>query len=418
MSNALPEKNVVLRFPPIPKGQEDVQEEIYQLLELPPDLLKLVEALKDKEDGQVFPLTIKGKPSDDATLCTADSTFLLRTVGISNSLLVCLPPSPDDLSYSFTKDEEDRPTLQIRDICHQVLECVPVAPNLGRIRTVLRASAWEGMGGGLGKRKREDGDGRKVKRWTKEQLRSVVQASDAELEQGLKERNVIEVDGEFDSHKLRLTFSGHMLLLPSVHLKDFLSILLSLLAINSSRSPTTAPSQTIITALEEYDVPPSISVPVLNLFGTVEDGQWNPNVERMVKEVGLGILCAVKKNKKRDEFMSEWQEEVGETWRVYADLKLLEGEYLLSPPPPSALSFASPSPLISYFPLASLPLQPAERFAELFLTRQRWRPEEMAPFLRGLTRDGDSKGRDKLVAKFVRIVKEKDGTWWYPRRSA
>lgn len=55
MSNALPEKNVVLRFPPIPKGQEDVQEEIYQLLELPPDLLKLVEALKDKEDGQVFP---------------------------------------------------------------------------------------------------------------------------------------------------------------------------------------------------------------------------------------------------------------------------------------------------------------------------------------------------------------------------
>lgn len=127
-------------------------------------------------------------------------------MGISNSLLVCLPPSPDDPSYTFTIDEEDRPTLQIRDICHQVLECVPVAPNLERIRTVLKASAWEGMGSGLGKRKREDGDGRKVKRWTKEQLRSVVQASEAELEQGLKERNVIEVDGEFDFHKLRLTF--------------------------------------------------------------------------------------------------------------------------------------------------------------------------------------------------------------------
>ncbi|OWT35849.1 sister chromatid cohesion protein DCC1 [Cryptococcus neoformans Bt1] len=405
MSNALPEKNVVLRFPPMPEGQESIEEEAYQLLELPPGLLKQVEALKDKEDGQVFPLTIKGRPSDDATLCTADSTFLLRTVGISNSLLVCLPPSPDDPSYTFTIGEEDRPTLQIRDICHQVLECVPVAPNLERIRTVLKASAWEGMGSGLGKRKREDGDGRKVKRWTKEQLRSVVQASEAELEQGLKERNVIEVD-------------GRMLLLPSIHLKDFLNILLSLLAINSSKSATTAPSQTIIAALEEYDVPPSISVPALNLFGTVEDGQWAADVKRMVREVGLGILCAVKKNKKRDEFMSEWQEEVGETWREYTDLKLLEGEYLLSPPPLSALSFTSPSPLLSYFPLASLPLQPAERFAELFLTRQRWRPEEMAPFLRGLTRDGDNKGRDKLVAKFVRIVKEKDGTWWYPRRSA
>lgn len=270
-------------------------------------------------------------------------------MGISNSLLVCLPPSPDDLSYSFTKDEEDRPTLQIRDICHQVLECIPVAPNLERIRTVLRASAWEGMGGGLGKRKREDGDGRKLKRWTKEQLRSVVQASDAELEQGLKERNVIEVDGEFDSHKLRLTFSGRMLLLPSVHLKDFLNILLSLLAINSSRSPTTAPSQTIITALEEYDVPPSISVPVLDLFGTVEDGQWMANVERMVKEVGLGILCAVKKNKKRDEFMSEWQEEVGETWREYTDLKLLEVRIIFPNRQDDSLLTAVPSRVNIYF---------------------------------------------------------------------
>lgn len=41
----------------------------------------------------------------------------------------------------------------------------------------------------------------------------------------------------------------------------------------------------------------------------------------------------------------------------------------------------------------------------------------MAPFLRGLTRDGDTKARDKLVAKFVRVVREKEGTWWYPRRT-
>lgn len=34
---------------------------------------------------------------------------------------------------------------------------------------VLKVFVWEGMGsGGLGKRKREDGDGWKVKRWIKE----------------------------------------------------------------------------------------------------------------------------------------------------------------------------------------------------------------------------------------------------------
>jgi sister chromatid cohesion protein DCC1 len=34
------------------------------------------------------------------------------------------------------------------------------------------------------------------KRWTRKQLGSVIQASDGELEQGLRERNVVEVDGE------------------------------------------------------------------------------------------------------------------------------------------------------------------------------------------------------------------------------
>lgn len=42
----------------------------------------------------------------------------------------------------------------------------------------------------------------------------------------------------------------------------------------------------------------------------------------------------------------------------------------------------------------------------------------MIPFLKGLYRDGDSKERDKLVTKFARVVKEKEGTWWYPRRTA
>ena len=42
----------------------------------------------------------------------------------------------------------------------------------------------------------------------------------------------------------------------------------------------------------------------------------------------------------------------------------------------------------------------------------------MEPFLRTLVKAGDTKVRDKMVAKFVRIVKERDGVWWYPRRTA
>ena len=42
----------------------------------------------------------------------------------------------------------------------------------------------------------------------------------------------------------------------------------------------------------------------------------------------------------------------------------------------------------------------------------------MKPFLKGLVREGDTKEMDKLVAKFVRVVKDGGESWWYPRRSA
>jgi hypothetical protein len=50
----------------------------------------------------------------------------------------------------------------------------------------------------------------------------------------------------------------------------------------------------------------------------------------------------------------------------------------------------------------------------------------MEPFLVGLTPDGDKKALEKMVGKFVRVVKEGGGgagkkggkqvVWWFPRR--
>jgi len=59
---------------------------------------------------------------------------------------------------------------------------------------VLRESAWGGLGSDLEKKskKRKRGD---VRKWTRAQLESVVQASEGELERGLRERNVVEIDG-------------------------------------------------------------------------------------------------------------------------------------------------------------------------------------------------------------------------------
>jgi hypothetical protein len=102
--------------------------------------------------------------------------------------MICRPPI-----------NPERPTLEIRDISHEVLECVPQAANLERIRMVLRESAWGGLGSDLEKKskKRKRGD---VRKWTRAQLESVVQASEGELERGLRERNVVEIDGTYLLH--------------------------------------------------------------------------------------------------------------------------------------------------------------------------------------------------------------------------
>lgn len=113
--------------------------------------------------------------------------------------------------------------------------------------------------------------------------------------------------------------------------------------------------------------------------------------------------------------MHEWRGAASDAFADLADLRLLTGDYLLSDPPPSA--FHTPAKLVSYFPVHALPLHTATRFADLFLTRQRWRPDDMVPYLQGLYPAGDTKARDKLVAKFIRVVKGRDGTWWHARRS-
>ncbi|TXT16010.1 hypothetical protein VHUM_00513 [Vanrija humicola] len=384
----LPKDYITVRFP---QTQDD---ESYQLLELPPEILAQVEG------GAVVPLTIKGRPADDSVLCTTERTYTLRAVSISNSLVVL-------------RDAPERArTLAIRDICHEVLECVPTAGRVERLGTVLRESAWTGLGDdgtGSSGRKRKRG----VKRYTRAQLESIVQASDGELAVALKEHNVLEVD-------------GHMLLLPPVHLAPLLGILLGIAtahgvlgAPDADGVPTArVRAEAALDALAEHDVGAGLARGVLGLFGVVDDDEdeWTADVPAAVRELGRGLLVGLGDAKRpEDEFLAEWRAQVGEAFEPAVRLDALAGDYLLSDAPPSA--FAAPGKLVSFFPRAALPPDAATRFADLFLTRTAWRPDDMIPFLRGLFPAGDTKARDKLVAKFVRAVKGRDGTWWHPRRT-
>lgn len=125
-------------------------------------------------------------------------------------------------------------------------------------------------------------------------------------------------------------------------------------------------------------------------------------------------------------FMAAWKEAVGEQLADICDPDLLEVSYV------SGLCYlqsidmhiqglclvnpgrASLEPSLVYFPVASLPTDPALRFSELFSARPKWKVKEIAPFLVDLAID--SKKRDAITLKFTRKVKGDDGEPYYAAR--
>jgi len=68
---------------------------------------------------------------------------------------------------------------------------------------------------------------------------------------------------------------------------------------------------------------------------------------------------------------------------------------------------------LKYFPASALPVDPAARFAELFLTRPKWHADEIAPFLSDIA--VNSKERDKLLLKYCRAISNTEGVMYTAR---
>ncbi|TFY64603.1 hypothetical protein EVG20_g5889 [Dentipellis fragilis] len=132
----------------------------YRLLELPPDLLQLIESSVDNN----LEFTIKGAPEDDAVLCTADRTYALRAVVLSNSVLVVTPPSSSPSSSPTSGPTSKSPhehghghAVVIRESLGEILELQPTVPRLQRLRGLLRGMEWGE--GAEDEEDEEDGDG-------------------------------------------------------------------------------------------------------------------------------------------------------------------------------------------------------------------------------------------------------------------
>jgi len=126
------------------------------------------------------------------------------------------------------------------------------------------------------------------------------------------------------------------------------------------------------------------------------------------------------------EFMAKWRTSVGDTFESSISMSLLsvsefarvsrfakkirftQGNYTVTPSITHEMR-----PMLTYFPASSLPIDPAARFADLFLTRSHWKEDEIAPFLADVA--VNHKERDKLLLKFARATTGPQGVWYTAR---
>ncbi|TFK82179.1 hypothetical protein K466DRAFT_603889 [Polyporus arcularius HHB13444] len=366
----------------------------FKLLELPADICKLIES----SDTANFPrFTIIGATDEDAVLCTADKTYTVRSVVLSNSILVV---TSDPLGENVEDDDEPIHEVFIRDQLQEVIELVPSVPRLHKLNSFLRGREYdeghedEDMGTNS-----DDDVSEKRQKFTYEDARSTIQASHAELDKGLRDRRILILNGE-----LRPIARSHLTTILELILTNLVSL---------SLPHTAAPIATLVSALEdEHDIRSAVSRQVLGWFGRVDEnrGTWEMNVDAVIREVGLGILRVYWNDPAHDKaFLAQWRKAVGDTFEDKVALPLLSGNYLTSI---DSLS-EPPKTLLTYFPSSELPVEPGARFAELFLARPRWKIEEISPFLADIS--VDAKERDKLLLKHARTVTDPEGIWYAAR---
>ncbi|KAJ7228583.1 sister chromatid cohesion protein Dcc1 [Mycena pura] len=355
----------------------------FKLLELPPELCKLVES--SLESSSPLSFSIKGPSAGDAVLCTNDRTYTIRSVVLSNTILVVTPPP--------ASDSDDGNTVVIRDQVNEILELTPTLPKLEKLATALKGREYDDVADS----EETSPASEPIPGLTYATAQSVIQASDAELALALRQRRILDIHGTLRP-------------IAPTYLATILEAILNLLVGQALSADAVPAAELAATLADENEISRPVSAQVMGWFGEVRDGVWAMDVQGVVREIGLGILRQYKDEPiAEDPFVQKWKVAVGDTFEAAVSLALLSGNYLVS----SQAGPLDSSDMLTYFPSSDLPVDPSSRFADLFLTRPRWKAEDIVPFLSDIA--VSSKDRDKLLLKYARAITDSQGLWYTKR---
>lgn len=313
--------------------------EQYKFLEVDKQLANCLET------GQI--LYIKGDDEENAVLCTEDKTYDLLECETSNSLLLVK-------GLQFNEDVRNETRRQIFDVStigvfYKYLSPIPGKPKLKKLKHLLNKTAYKGpeMEYTI---KSED-------LYTIEDLQSVIQASNEELKQTLKDLNTITING-----KIRvLEFEYHF---------RVLSYMMKVLDENSLPYDQVDYEQTM-DALEEI-VPKEILNSLFDLYTEESrfiDGVQQYRYTNKVAKFFAQVLLANAGKFNFSEFLQAWQESVPD--EMPTDESMLHGIAIID----------RKANVIRYFPEDNLPENIVERFNVLFDAKDNWTAAEIVPYI-------------------------------------
>lgn len=349
------------------------------------DDFKLLELNKDlsaslHEGDEVI---IRGEHDDDTVLCSKNKTFDLRAADTSNTLLL-VPElkTPDDSDFAAETCMAEKSVLSCFSTYY---EARLIKPKLDRLKNILETDAYSGHD--------NDSD---VKKYNTEDILSYVQSSEEELMAALKYLGALQIHGNW--RILDVNYQD----------KAFAQILA--LIEEKSWDWHQVPLDETCQVLEEL-YPDFVLEYCLQLYGTIKIDETDLDMEcnkvfcldeeKVCQYYAEYILRPAMGKFNYREFMEAWEQSVPDGMKI-------KEEYLRGV---ALTDLKTHPPVIWHFPEKGLPGDPAERLEVLFRTRQKWREEDIVPYLKNVVAPGQK--ISSLFLKYARCSTEPNGSKVY-----
>jgi sister chromatid cohesion protein DCC1 len=337
------------------------------------DEVKLVQVSKQMaesiEKGDI--LTFRGEEEEGVVLCTKDKTYDVKHAETSNSMLI-LP----QLSFSEEVGKEEERTLQQRSVSgvfYKYLEIKEIRPKLQKLRDLLNNNI-------LDENTARGGEGGVAGGLTRSTLLDIIQASEVELEDGLKTMEAVQYKGKWFGLDQEFQMKA-------------LSFLLRFFDENSWRLDCVQKQESLDTLKDLVDQ--HILSQVFDMYCEPmlggEADQFSLDKSKVARFYG-DYLLSPGTNFTEDEFLDMWQKAVPEG--IKTDISQLSGLALID--------LQSNPTRIRRFAEGDLPNNIPDRLDALFSARARWNLEDISPFIQPLTTP--KQNVNALLTKHARAV--------------